>query len=234
MVDTEEALNTLLTDHHHINPAKVATNVVTRLRARGLNNLRRAARRLWRLRDWTFTYVDDSSTVIIPANGFQDTLPAGWANDGVDGGVFTLNDPKHPLVFKRSGVITELLRTSQEKGDPKFYTIDGLDVIKVYPPVSVATPLYVRYKAITPALADQAAPGDGLSSFPIDWRDTVLYEWMVWYELKDKGDVQQMSVQWDIVKDAIFTMCMEERQGKPWDEDLPRFAGSADVFEEFL
>lgn len=233
MDHTKEALDTLITDHHHINPAKVATSIVTRLRLRGKNNLAKAARRLWRLRDWSFTYVDDSS-VVIPADGFEATLPAPWANDGVDGGFFTLNDPKHPLVFRRSGMLTELIRTSAEKGDPKFYTIVGLSKIQVFPPVSVSTPLYSRYKSVCPPIVDQVAPGDGLSSFPIDWRDTVLYEWLVWYELKDKGDVQQMGAQWDIVKDAIFTMCIEERQGKPWDEDLPRFAGSADVFEDFL
>lgn len=244
MDSTEEALDTLITDHHHINEAKVASSVVARLRARALANLQKAARRLWRLKDWTFTYVDDPSSVVIPADGFEALLPAPFAGDGIDGGFFTINDPKHPLVFRRAGIINEWLKTSPEKGNPKFYTVDvgsraesggGMAyMLKVFPPPSVNTPIHCRYKQACPTLIDQLAPGDGLSAFPVDWRDTVLYEWLVWYELRDKGDVQQMPLQMDIVRDAIFSMCCEERQGKPWEEDLPRFAGSADIFEEFL
>jgi hypothetical protein len=229
------AIDNLLTDHHHIAPAKVSTGHVARLRARALRNLQKAGIRVWTLRDWTFVYVEDDATVSIPANGHSDTLPATWASDGTDGGVFLKNEPGTPLVYRRPGVIAEWLRTrSSERGIPGYYTIDGLDTVKVFPPPSEATPLHVRFKRACPTFADSTGAGNGFDAFPPNWRGPVLYELGVWYELKDKGDVQQMPAQMEIVKDGIFQMVMEERQGRPWDEDLPRHPASADLWDDLV
>jgi hypothetical protein len=232
---TQAAIDNLLTDHHQISLSKIAVSSMERLRRRITRNLQRVAIRLWNMRNWTFTYVDltDGSLVLTVANNSEVDLPAEWANEGKDGGVWLFDEPKTPLRWRRSGEIAHYRNGHRAEGTPELYTVVGLRKLQGWPFATGDTKLSLRYQATAPIIADSDDPDtNGLSRFPADWRDTVLYEWLVWYEMKDKGDVAGMASQWELVRDAILDMCCKEHQGKPWEEHLPRFEGSADVMAE--
>ena len=98
---------------------------------------------------------------------------------------------------------------------------------------SANTPIKVTYKSMAPTLEDSGADA-GLSLLPVDWRDTVLYEWIVLEEMRAKKDLEEIPAQAEVLKAGIFDMVCGERQGKPWEQTMPRYAGSADVTPDDL
>lgn len=237
MESSFELISTVLTDHHQINSLKVAAAAYAKLRARILRNERKAIRRIWHLRDWIFTYVE-ADDIIIPAGGsdFDLSTPAAgsWLSDGIDGGLWLLNDPKSALVWHRAGIVNNLLR-STETGVPRAYTVTGQRTLRVWPRPPAETGLFGIYKSTAPTpIDDDSDEDDGLLRIPLDYRESVIYEMVVLYEMKAKGDLASIPAQTQDVKDAVFDMVCNERQGKPWEQNMPRFAGSADVGMEDL
>jgi len=239
MESSYELISTVLTDHHQINSLKVAAAGYAKWRARLLREERRAIRELWHLRDWTFAYVE-ADDIVIASGGtdFDLTTPAAgsWLADGVDGGVWTVNGDKRPLVWMRQGRLNMLKQTSNETGPPRFYTVIGNKTLRVWPPPTESTTLFACYKSMAPTPMDDegGVDDDGLLRIPLDYRESVIYEKVVLKEMEAKGDVQSVAMQAAKIESNIFSMVCNERQGKPWEQNMPRFAGSADVMPDDL
>lgn len=225
MDSTQELIDTVMTQHHQLPQSKLAASQYAPLRLRILKNAKRAAIWLNMQRDWTFRYVD-GATVTVLANTSDIALPAAWANEGQQGGVW-LSAEEARVTWRRSGEVTDLLNSSAITGTPEVYTVIGNHTLRVWPKPAANTTFKLYYLSSGPVLTD-ANPG-GITYFPNDWRETVLYERVIWQEMKDKGDVSSLSGQMDIVKEALFAMICDERQGKPEASDFPRYAGAADV-----
>lgn len=236
MENSNELVSTVLTDLHQVSSLKVAAAAYASWRARLIREERRVITRVWNLRDWMFTYVE-ANDILIPAgqSDFDLTTPAAgsWVTDGQDGGLWMTAEPQSPLEWRRPGIINSMLQANPtETGVPRLYTVTGQRTLRVFPRVAADTPFFAIYKRTPPAPSDTASSGagdDGLQLIPIQWRESVVYEWVVLREMRAKGDLASIPAQAEEVKQGIFDMCCGERQGKPWEQNMPRFPGSADV-----
>ena len=225
---TEDLIDKVMVFHHQLRPDRIAEGGPNdTLRKRITFVAQRKLAIIHTLRDWSYRYVSHAAVVIDTAG--EGDLPSGWGNEGQDGGVWL--DPavnNRRLVWNRLGVITNRRETGTETGEPESYSVRGLREIIVWPlPVAQLT-VYVQYVSAVPELTDGDA--GGLDAFPEQWRDSVLYEMVVEEEMLHKGNLPGLPVQQKVVREALFMMCCEERQGKPEVATMPRYAGSADVF----
>jgi hypothetical protein len=230
-------IESLLMDYHQINIEKVTTSVYGDHRTRMVRTLGRIVNKLYNLRDWTFRYVERS--YIVPAGDWDGPpLPENWSNEGQEGFVQMINDPFNILSWMRMGEITKLTNLpGAANGDPHSYSVGSVNTgtfadsrrIRIYPGAGAAdVPLFIRFHANGLTLND-SNPG-GLDTWPPHWTD-VLYEALVLAEMKAKGDVQEVPLQMQEVKDLIYNMICEERQGKPGIDFMPRYPGASDVYD---
>lgn len=233
--NTAALIDDVIVQHHQVPADKTAASAYTRMRVRVLRNTQKALGRLWHLRDWTFTYVENGVVTLAAVGDDTGDLPAEWADEGQQGGAW-LDTENQPLTWKRSGTIASMKQTSDGgSGVPQYYTVIGMRKLAVWPPTDTdGRVVNVRYRSRPPLLVDSTdGQGDpapsNLELFPWDWRE-LLYEMVVLREMLAKGDVASIPAQERLVENGIFAMVTTERQGKPGLQSLPRYEGSADVF----
>jgi hypothetical protein len=232
----KDLVDLVLKQFHTIDQAKLASASYTPLRARILRNARLETIAMYNLRDWLFRYIN-GGTVTIPDSSYDAILPAGWANEGQDGGVWRTGAFAGPLQWTPLGQIKNLQQTYPDQvGDVFRYSVEnraGVWYITCFPKASPAQNLSLYYEGITPEIADDPAD-TGLARFPTDWRESVIYNGTVLREMRDMGDIQSLPAQTALYNDAVFSMCCTERQGKPNVDQWPRFPGGTDIFMEWL
>lgn len=225
MLGTLELIDEVLVQHHGISSAKTASATYATLRARVLRNARRAGKKLYNLRDWTWRYVD-GGTVTLLANQNAIALPGTWVNEGREGAVWLPDGT--PLIWRPVREVRHQQRLNgSQTGDPTVYSVDLLRSIIVDFKAQANTVLTLHYQTSSPILTD-ANPG-GLTLFPEEWHD-LIYEMTVFRELKDKGDIGQMPAQVEMIRDMLFDAVCSESPGQHQAQELPRYPGAADVF----
>lgn len=213
-----EMIDQVIEGHHQISLDE--DNPQDELRQRIERNLIKETNNLLNFRDWTFRYID--GTVPIAANSFEGNLPATWANEGRDGGVW-FRTQEQRVVWKRLGFLKDQIERNQtQRGDPYWYTVQGSKIL-VYPAPSAAITLNVFFHTDGAVVADDG--GVGITIIPARWRLPVLYEMVVAAEMKDKGEVDSLSIQRVTVQDNRYNMICEERQGQPEDRLVPYYPG---------
>jgi hypothetical protein len=226
-----QLVTAILRDEHQLPIEIYGVTDLDRHRARITRSANRVFRRIWGLRDWTFKYVEDG-VVTIPAGTHEGNLPAGWVNEGRQGGVWTREEPRREVTWKRAGLLRNMVNTNpNEEGLPLHYSVIagavGAHRLLVFPKDSVDRELLVSYEKATPLLVDDpGGPSIGeIDALPYQWRH-VLYEWTVAREMKAKGDLSSYGEQMREVGESLFDMVCGEHQGKPSQEWMPSYAGA--------
>lgn len=233
-----EVIDEVLLRHYRIAASKTASGTYATLRAQILSSLADEVIQVWNLHDWRFRYIDDDIT--IPAaggsdDGYTGELPGDWSNEGRQGGVWLADPDRGQLRWKRRQEVIDLQRTYPDiTGIPEWYTVTGTDTLSVYPKQIANRTLHVSYEQAAPNLTDSATDSGGLEAFPAQWIRSVLLSGTILREMLRKGRSELAAAQAEMYKNALFTMVCQERQGKPWEDVLPRFAGSSDVYMDWF
>lgn len=238
---TAYLIDEVLVQHHQINPAKVSSQTMLPARARILRNTQRVINNWWGLRDWNIKYITDSP-VALPASGDGlVTLPAEFANEGQDGGVWITGSDPWRVQWRRSGEVRNWRASfPDDRGRPNVYTVSGLRTAMFYPRPDQNYSLLVSFVRSAPILSDRAEsdapdpdedPG-GIDNVPVDIVRSVLLSGTIFWECVDKGDTQALQVWQGNLGQGVENSCLNLRQGKPEVQTLPRYAGSSDVYEE--
>jgi hypothetical protein len=240
IASTAALIDEVLQRHYRIDLAKVSATAYAPLRAQVLSSLADELHAIWYLHDWTFRYVDTTVTLkklnLPDDDGYHAALPADWANEGRDGGVWLTDPDRGQIQWKRSGEITDLQRTYPDiVGVPEWYAVEGVRNLTVYPKTTGADrSLYVRYQQTVPNLVDETTDAGGLDVVPIDWIRGALYLGTVVREMVRKGQNELVAAQAQLYQNAVYSLVCSERQGKPWQDYLPRFPGSSDVYYDWF
>jgi hypothetical protein len=141
------------------------------------------------------------------------------------------NNPPR-LTWKRLGWLQNQRQTAPTVGAPRFYSVDGPDrYLIVWPIPSAALTARAQYLSVPPEPLDEQGEDD-LDYLPVQWNQ-LLYDWTLLLDFPKTGRAGQVAVQQQLVKDGLQTMIMEEHVGLTEIETMPRFPGSADVFDDF-
>jgi hypothetical protein len=225
VIDSDQTLVTLVvTKHHQINNS--VDNPQTELRARILENEQDACNVLLTYRDWSFRYVEAD---LIEASDNTIALPAHWANEGRQGGVWVTNQSgPYRVEWRRLGDVLDMIqRDPNAVGPPQFYSVQGLRNLRLYPrPNDIDLHLAFKVNAV---LCEDSADGEGCLVFPEMWRRSVLFEMVIEREMQDKGEFDGLVIQKAKVKEALHNMCCDEQQGLPEDRRVPHYIGMPDA-----
>lgn len=219
MDGTAAVIDAILSRYHRLDANALAAASLAFLRARVLGNVQTAALETYHLRDWRFKYVEETVTVLAGEN--EADLPVPWVNDGLQGLVYNETDQRR-VRWARLGKITELQKNRFGAGPVDLYTVFN-DQIRVFPTPQADTTLFLLYEGGLEDLQD-TNPG-GLDLIPARWIELVIYTRTAMLEAMDKGDLGNVPDYARRHEGGVFTMCCEERQGKPEARDLPGYVG---------
>jgi hypothetical protein len=229
---TQDGIDKILTEYHQLNTLGLTTPSAVNARTRILSDWQRAVDYFYILRNWHFRYVDDTS-VGQSGDDFI-ALPANWGNEGRDGVVWDVTHQKPVGWIGLRDIKTMQERFPDETGEPRHYSVRGIPTTSVptaliFPKFSGDTTLRFQFQARKPTLED-LNPG-GLQYVPEQWWETILFEYAKWLEMKHVGAASEAVIQKQLWEDMLFNACIEETQGKTIPDYMPRFPGSASVWE---
>lgn len=223
MDGTDDLIDAVMMDVHHIDQSKLAAAANTKLRARLLREAQRALLPIWSARDWSFKYVE-ATVSLTTANDVS--LPAAWGDEGRQGGVWNqaLQDP---IPWARAGEVTTMLRQNPSlSGPPRLYTVIDAYKLRVFPTPDQTYTIQLRYEQKVPVLTD-AEPGN-LDALPYQWRG-VLFEALAERECAAKGDSEGRATYRERYARALYDMMCGADQGKPWPLEVPRHPATASL-----
>lgn len=201
-VGVQDILDRILTDHDHVSTSNSAR------RDQALRNLRRIYTKVWNHRNWAFRYKTATPTA---TNGIF-TL-SDFTSFGPSGGLI-IPGQTMPLRWMPLNVYRRMLLGVPRTGTPFAFTelgvSSGARQIGLYPAYTGALTVWYQFDA--PTLTD--ANTGGLEFFPLQWRESVLYEGTVGLQMKDKANIQSQTEQKKIFEDNLATMVREERGGR--------------------
>lgn len=196
----------VLADHDGV------TTSITKHRDRTRRNIQRAVNKIFNDRNWAFRFAEGDTTT--DADG-RFLMPADFVTFGSYGGIYYPAGNRQ-LVYMPLREYWRSIKTQSATGEPLGYAelqIQGSQqVIGTYR-IKEAAALEYAYKRGCPVITD-ADPG-GLEIFPVEWRETTLYEWVIYFQMKDKANAQGVTEQLKLAQDALVTMRRECRLGRP-------------------
>lgn len=224
----------ILLDVYSIDADKIALATYQPIKDRILRTANRKGQDIWNARDWTYRYITGTGTFTGGTGVWE--IDVAWANEGRDGIVYLTDGMGGPLTWKRAGELRQrLLANNARRGRPQNYTVTseeaGVRILQCEPiPDSDAAFAFV-VQTTAPALT-YASPSDpdGLETLipNTDFHD-VLYEMVAAIEYAKKGNRIDAAAAEKRAKEGLFAMVCTESQGKPEIQNMPRFAGSADM-----
>lgn len=195
------------------------TGDFTRVRAKGVRNLQNAVNYLWHHRDWDWSM--DNGTVVVAANA-ELVLPTNVQWLAKEGGIWISTPAQRPplswIPFHR---YLDLLKARGKSGEPVYYTkanqVTGqaeTQYILLYPTNDQSRTFSWAGKVRAPRAVDDEGSDDEIWQIPQAWRETVLYELLVYYEMKDTANIQSRTDQLGVVQMHLENMIIEERPGR--------------------
>jgi hypothetical protein len=231
---TASGITKILTDYHQIHPARATLYSNTSQRGRILSNWQRAVDKLVPLRNWHWRYED--SVITGDAEDPFVILPSAWGNEGRDGVFWDLTHQTPVGWIGLRDIRTMLERYPTERGAPRHYSV-AFGGALLFPALAEETQFRVTYQRKKPTLQDtdgmttEGYDNGGLEIIPSQWWETFLYEYAKMLEMPYVGSASEALVQKDLLEEMLFNLVMEETQGKTIPDYMPRFPGSASVWE---
>lgn len=237
IASTKELIDDIIIEYHQVPEEKVTLlSIYNRHRRRILRNAQFIANETYFLRDWSFRYKTDPAFVI---SDKDNNLTADWAHEGAGGYLFI------PAIQKRVpwrplwdiNLLYNEYPADQMSGQPRYFTVyteassPPQPLLRVWPKPDMPYTCELFFSFAQPILEDTISSPGGLDFFPARWREQVIYPGTVMLEMRDKGDIQGLPIQKAIYDTGRFGMCREEQQGQSEPSFMPRYAGSANVFE---
>src|SRR4030095_12129435 len=235
--ETAEGINKILTEYHQLDTLRLAAPSASRARTRILSDWQRAVDYFYVARNWHFRYEDADISVTFTGTPISEIdLPTPWGNEGRDG-VFWSTTFQSPLGWiSLRDIKTMQLRYPTESGTTRHYSVRSNKAL-IFPALIQDATFHAQYQRKKPALEDtdgvtsEGYDNGGLEIIPDQWWETVLFEYAKLLEMKHVGSASEAVIQKQLVEDMIFNVCMEESQGKTTPDYMPRFPGSASVWE---
>lgn len=201
---------------------------IARYRQRVLKDVQRVVDDTWVFRNWGFRHASatktaDTNGLFFAPNDFLSIGPGG--NLTVSGQVEPLKWMS-PRDYNRAKSVVWL-----QRGIPKFYTeldvVDDTRRLAVYPfPASGFDTILFDYDRTSPALVDDFPTNEangGIEEIPAQWHRSVIYNGVIFYQMKSKGNPQSRSEQWDLYQKGLQKMAFEERGGRSETHNLPAY-----------
>jgi hypothetical protein len=232
---TKDGIDQILTTYHQLHPLRINLGSMVAVRPRVLKNWQRAVDMFFLLRNWHWRY-EDATIPALAINGNFLTLPSAWGNEGRDGTVWNVTEQLPIGWIGLRDISTMSDRYPNETGSPKHYSVRGTKML-LFPRTGQDISVHAQYQRKKPLLEDingttaEGYTNGGLQVIPEQWWDTVLYEYAAWLEMKHVGALNEAVVQKDLVENMVFGAVCEETQGKTTPDYMPRFPGSASVWE---
>jgi hypothetical protein len=214
---TEDLINDIQDDHEGTSKT-LGNSAAQRLRI--TRAAQRAADFIWNFRDWPWAYT--SGTVSVAAT--EDiAMPATVGPLGKDGGIWISdsNNPRPPLQWIPYHRFRDLALSRGRTAEPRVYAEAGQGAsdekrwVLLYPFNDATRTFAYSARLLPPTLVDESSPSsDKLFLIPLPWRRTVVYEWTVYYLMKEAGNIQSRSEQLQLAQEALSEMVREERTGR--------------------
>jgi hypothetical protein len=215
---TGDLVDDLMEDHMGVPTDK---GDYTSKRNRCTRVIQRAANYVWNFRDWSWAYV--SGTVSVAANANLEIAADTIQSFGRDGGVWidsAAND-RPPLTWIPYHRYLDMYYSRYTTGEPRYYaegdqdTDDGTRIIYLFPD-NDATRTFAYTARSTPptCVYESEASSDELFLIPMPWRRNVIYEWAVYYLMKQSGNMQSRTEQKALAQEYLGQMAREERDGR--------------------
>lgn len=207
-MDTKTLVANVLLYQENLPSATTGDFVTARKRVK--RNAQRAANKIWLHRPWAFRIVD--ATVVVTAG--LGTIPT-FNSFGRNGFVRPLDKTKPALLWMPLQKMKELQGGPTNNNDPRWYSMQGQQLL-TFPMGS--TSLRCSFQRVVPQLNDDevgiADPDpDELTLIPEDYHETVVYEWTVYFQMKDKANQQSVTEQLRLAEAGLKAMVENERPG---------------------
>lgn len=201
---------------------------LARQRAKATRNVQRAANYFWHHRDWTWSM--DEGEVVVAADDDM-TLPTNVQWLAKEGGIWiSVPAQRPPLTWIPAHRYYDLVEQRGQSGEPVYYTkiFQGgskaeTQLIFFYP-INDATRTFAwTGKVRAPICVDDSGSTDELWKIPQAWRESVIYELAVYYEMKDAANIQGRTEQLAVVQANLENAIIEERPGRNAPHNLAPF-----------
>lgn len=207
-MDTPTLVTNVLLYQENLPSATQGDFVTARKRCK--RNAQRAANKIWLHRNWTFRTVD--VPVIVTAG--VGTIPS-FNSFGRNGFVRPVDRTKPALQWMPLQKMKDLQGGPLNNNDPRWYSMQNQDVL-TFPMGS--TVLQCSFQRGVPQLNDNTAgiddtDPDELFRIPEDYHETVVYEWTVYFQMKDKANQQSVTEQLRLAEAGLRAMVENERPG---------------------
>jgi hypothetical protein len=186
---------------------------------------------VWNFRDWNFAYTQ--GTVTTAANA-DIALPATIGPLGKDGGIWISDssNPRPPLQWIPYHRYRDLILSRPRTSTPRLYAEATQDLdndnekrwILLYPTNEVSRDFAYSARLLPPTCVDESSPStDQLFQIPLPWRRLVIYEWAVYFSMKEAGNIQSRTEQLQLAQGVLGEMVREERTGRQAPHNLAPF-----------
>jgi len=214
---------------HHINTTRAESAAFAEHRNRILWASQMRATSMWHARPWRHRRVTATPTL----SAGQVQLPTDFSRMGPDGHVMTVPDGD-PVIWHPEAEIRALIRQNPGVSNtepPRIYTLvrgtAGEVDILTWPPFTGS--IEILYLVERPVLSD--ADAGGLDVFEGPWIDNLLLPGVMADEYRDTGQVSAAAMVLGTWRDKLMEMVKELREGDEQSLEMPRYQGSASVFD---
>ena len=213
---TSDLVDDLMQDHLAVS---TSAGDYTSKRNRCVRLAQRAVDYIWNYRDWPWTYITGS--VEVAALGNIEIAAGTIQSFARDGGIWIDSDDlnRPPLKWIPYHRYLDMYYSQYTEGEPRDYaegdqdTDDGTRIIYLFP-ANDATRDFSYTARSTPPVCDYTDDEDELFLIPLPWRRNVVYEWAVYYLMKDSGNMQSRTEQLGLARELLGQMAREERAGR--------------------
>jgi hypothetical protein len=222
---TKDLVDGIMLDHE--GTATATGNFATN-RPRIVRYIQRAVDHVSNFRDWPWMYTQDTVEV---AAGADIAMPATVGPLGKDGGIWISDStsPRKPLQWAPYHRYRDLILSRPLTATPKLYaeaTQDDSEQrwVLLYPTNEVTRDFAYSARLFPPTCVDEGSPAsDELLLIPLPWRRLVIYEWAVYFSMKEAGNIQSRTEQLQLAQGVLAQMVREERSGRQAPHNLAPF-----------
>jgi hypothetical protein len=232
LASTAAMIDAIISEHHQVPIEKIGPTYA-RHRARILRNIQTASDECWAMRDLPMRYFRELGLAITA--GDKDTeidAALNFANEGRNGSVYIPSLDRRLAWRPLWDINIQHQAQPTESAAPVYFSTWaelGQRFLRFFPTPDQAYLVDLFFELGPPELTDDD-PG-GIDAWPGRWSERLVMVGAIYYEMQAKGDISAMVPQRAKYDAARFEFVREEMPGASEQETMPRYPGSANVWE---